>query len=154
MMKASIRVLEDAPYMLSTVEDAEKVEVEEMCKVIQTFRENPHYLQVIAEIGGYLVGAIEFRNGEKQKISHQGSFGMTVMPEYRNSGIGRILLDALIQWAQENPYIEKVCLEVMEDNHGAIHLYESFGFEEEGRKRKAVKLNRGYQDLILMALFV
>ncbi|MEC0050820.1 GNAT family N-acetyltransferase, partial [Bacillus cereus] len=45
-------------------------------------------------------------------------------------------------------------LEVMEDNLGAIQLYKNLGFFEEERKAKVVKLDDGYQDLILMALFV
>ncbi|PEL51659.1 N-acetyltransferase [Bacillus toyonensis] len=74
--------------------------------------------------------------------------------ENPNYGIGRALLETLINWAKNNSKIEKVCLEVMEDNLGAIQLYKNLGFFEEGRKAKGVKLDDGYQNLILMALFV
>ncbi len=42
----------------------------------------------------------------------------------------------------------------MEDNVGALKLYKTMGFVEEGRKIKGVKIENSYQDLILMALFV
>lgn len=60
----------------------------------------------------------------------------------------------LINWAKNNSRVEKVCLEVMEGNIGAINLYKTIGFVEEGRKIKGVKLEDCYQDLILMAIFV
>jgi hypothetical protein len=39
------------------------------------------YVQFIVEVDGKLVGAIDFKNGNKEKISHQGAFGMTILPE-------------------------------------------------------------------------
>jgi RimJ/RimL family protein N-acetyltransferase len=154
MLVAATKALVDAPYMLSTAEDTQKLTLEDMEKVLSMIVKNPNYVQFIAEVDGSLVGAIDFRNGDKEKISHQGAFGMTVLPEYRNYGIGRALLETLINWAKNNSKIEKVCLEVMEDNIGAIKLYKTMGFVEEGRKTKGVKIENSYQDLILMALFV
>jgi len=154
MLIAASKALVDAPYMLSTAEDIQKITLEDMEKVLSMIVKNPNYVQFIAEVDGRFVGAIDFRNGDKEKISHQGAFGMTVLPEYRNYGIGRALLETLINWAKNNSKIEKVCLEVMEDNIGAIKLYKTMGFVEEGRKTKGVKIENSYQDLILMALFV
>lgn len=154
MLLAGSKALKDAPYMLSTAEDMQKLTVEDMEKLLKTYVQNPKYVQFVAEVDGELVGAIEFKSGDKEKISHQGSFAMTVLPEYRNYGIGRTLLATLINWAKNNSRVEKVCLEVMEGNLGAINLYKTMGFVEEGRKIKGVKLEDCYQDLILMALFV
>lgn len=154
ILVAASKALVDAPYMISTTEDTHKITLEDMKKLLSMYVKNPNYVQFIAEVDGRLVGAIDFRNGDKEKISHQGAFGMTVLPEYRNYGIGRALLETLINWAKNNSKIEKVCLEVMEDNIGAIKLYKTIGFVEEGRKTKGVKIGNSYQDLILMALFV
>jgi RimJ/RimL family protein N-acetyltransferase len=154
ILNSASRALINAPYMLSTVEDIKKMSIVAMEKTLKAYHENPNYVQFIAEVDGKLVGKIDFKNGNNEKISHQGAFAMTILPEYRNYGIGRALLETLINWAKNNSKIEKVCLEVMEDNLGAIKLYENFGFIEEGRKAKGVKLEGGYQDLILMALFV
>jgi RimJ/RimL family protein N-acetyltransferase len=44
--------------------------------------------------------------------------------------------------------------QVFEDNIPAISLYRKFGFIEEGRKRKAIKTNNGYKDIILMGKFL
>ncbi|MEB9465008.1 GNAT family protein [Bacillus cereus] len=154
ILDSASKALINAPYMLSTVEDVKKVRIDAIQKTLKAYHENPNYVQFIAEVDGKLVGAIDFKNGNKEKINHQGAFAMTILPEYRNYGIGRALLETLINWAKNNSKIEKVCLEVMEDNLGAIQLYKNLGFFEEGRKAKGVKLDGSYQDLILMALFV
>lgn len=154
MLTAAVETLVDAPYMLTTVESVQKVKVEDLEKMVKYYENNSNFVQFIAEIDGRFVGAIDFKNGDKEKISHQGSFGMTVSPEYRGFGVGRVLLETLIEWAKNNDKIEKICLEVMHNNKAAIHLYEKFDFIKEGRKRRGVKLDDGYQDLIQMALFV
>lgn len=154
MLNSASKALMNAPYMLSTVEDVKKLSVDAIQKTLKAYLENPNYVQFIAEVDGKLVGKIDFKNGNNEKISHQGAFAMIILPEYRNYGIGRALLETLINWAKNNSKIEKICLEVMEDNIGAIQLYKNLGFFEEGRKAKSVKLDDGYQDLILMALFI
>jgi RimJ/RimL family protein N-acetyltransferase len=50
--------------------------------------------------------------------------------------------------------IEKVELEVFSDNLGAVRLYESLGFGQEGVKIRGRKLEGRYQDLKLMALWL
>ncbi|WP_328084756.1 GNAT family N-acetyltransferase [Fictibacillus nanhaiensis] len=154
MLNAAPKALVDAPYMLSTLEDLENLSLKDIKRELDYYSANPNYLKLLAEYENELVGVIDFRNGNKEKIAHQGSFAMTVLPQYRNHGVGRALVDSLISWAWNNETIEKICLEVMEDNHGAIQLYKSMNFVEEGRKAKAVKMEGRYQDLILMALFV
>jgi len=70
-------------------------------------------------------------------------------------GIGRALLLALILWAQQQPAIEKLCLEVFTTNTRAITLYQALGFQEEGRLVKQIKLGTGiYVDTLRMARFV
>lgn len=154
MLMAASKALVDAPYMLSTAEDLKKLSLEDMQRDIEHYSTNQNYIKLVAEYENELVGAIDFRNGNKEKIAHQGSFAMTVLPQYRNHGVGRALVESLITWARNNETVEKICLEVMEDNHGAIQLYKSLNFVEEGRKAKAVKMEGRYQDLIMMALFV
>lgn len=53
----------------------------------------------------------------------------------RKKGIGNLLLDKLINIAQETGK-DNISLEVNEKNIIAINLYKKFGFEEVGRRRK------------------
>ena len=54
---------------------------------------------------------------------------MIVKPEYRNKGIGGMMLELLINKAKEMGYSE-ISLGVDLDNQNAVHLYNKFGFTE------------------------
>ncbi|MGN7400748.1 GNAT family N-acetyltransferase [Cytobacillus praedii] len=111
-------------------------------------------LAIAAEYQNNIIGFLDFHNGYKKRIQHQGSFGMSVACLCRNQGVGKAMLSILLAWAKENPLIEKVCLEVFAENENAIALYVNVGFVEEGRKVKAIKVNENvYDDLISMTYF-
>jgi RimJ/RimL family protein N-acetyltransferase len=61
----------------------------------------------------------------------------------------------MIDWAEANPLLEKISLAANADNENAIRLYRKFGFVEEGRRPKELKLGPNcYADDILMFRFV
>lgn len=60
-----------------------------------------------------------------------------VLSEFQNRGIGSLLLDAALAHPQMQNARE-IYLDVWERNHGAIRLYERFGFRVVGRREFAV----------------
>lgn len=147
-------VMGEALYLVTT--EAEfTVTKEQLQSLLKQSYEDEGKLAILAEYGGEVIGFLDFQNGNKLRTRHQGSFGMSVKESYRNQGVGKALLESLIEWAEGNPLIEKICLEVFADNEGAIKLYRKYGFVEEGVKRKGIRKSDGsYHDLILMALFM
>ena len=80
---------------------------------------------------------------------------MSVERAWRGKGVGEGLLHTLMEWAKENPLIEKVGLSVLSSNTRAIGLYKKAGFVEEGRRPREIKMGHGeYVDEILMFRFV
>lgn len=78
-----------------------------------------------------------------------------ISKKYRSKGIGTLLIEALLDWAERNPLIEKESLGVFSNNQKAISLYKRLGFIEEGRKIKKFKIAENeYIDEILMYKFV
>lgn len=140
-------------FTLSTLEDFHNTEEQE-ASWLQMNLDDPGKLVIVAEKEGRIIGMLNFHNGERKRIAHLGELGMSVNYAWRNRGVGRALLSTLILWAQRHPLIEKVCLEVFATNAGAIALYTSLGFQEEGRLRREIKLGPGaYVDTIRMARF-
>ncbi len=55
-----------------------------------------------------------------------------VHEDWQNHGIGRQLMNTVIELAEQWMQISRLSLIVWADNHRAIHLYEEMGFEIEG----------------------
>ena len=65
-----------------------------------------------------------------------------VSPTARRNGIGRLLVDALLDWAEGND-IDGVDLEAYQGNTPASILYRSIGFRRLGRERFCLELGSG-----------
>ena len=81
-----------------------------------------------------LVGAIKVTGGDLRRTRHVGRLEIFVDSRHRGGGVGRALMNAAISWAEENPRLQKLSLNVFDDNERAIHVYRSLGFVEEGRR--------------------
>ncbi|MEW9501797.1 GNAT family N-acetyltransferase [Jeotgalibacillus marinus] len=102
-----------------------------------------------------IVGFIFLSKGSRQRVSHVVNIGMGVKRENWSQGIGTILLNTGIEWAQKNSGIKKLALGVFSNNPRAIKLYEKLGFKVEGVKKDEIKLNdENLVDDILMGLKV
>jgi len=110
-------------------------------------------LFLVAEVEGKIVGSTTLQKGETKRISHVAEFGITILKEYSGLKIGTLLMEDVIKWCKENQ-IEKIELEVFEENIPAIALYKKFGFIEEGRKNKNIKIKGEYKNTLLMAKFL
>ena len=120
---------------------------------ITQYNQNTNALLKIAECNDTIIGLVFFNPNTKKKILHSGEFGISVHPDFQGIGVGRLLIEDLLDWAWHNTQIEKVFLNVFATNKIAIELYLSMGFIEEGRHIKAVKQLTGeYVDVIQMYL--
>ncbi|EPP35399.1 acetyltransferase family protein [Chlamydia ibidis] len=83
------------------------------------------------------------------KVAHHALISIIVGEQYRNKGIGTVLLNNLCHLAKERFKLETLYLEVYEENP-AIHLYKRFGFIEVGRQAHFYKDEIGYLAKITM----
>lgn len=100
---------------------------------------------------GEVVGWCDIARVQWEGLRHVGRMGMGLLPPYRGQGLGRRLAEVTIE-AVRSAGIERIELEVFASNVPAIRLYESLGFQREGRKRRFRKLDGAYDDNIIMAL--
>ncbi|MGM0840213.1 MAG: N-acetyltransferase family protein [Bacillota bacterium] len=148
-------VISEGDYFIVVSEEVETKPLQEKKERIESILDNIKETLIIAEVNGVVVGSIEFRSQNRKRLSHTGSVSMSISKNYRDVGIGKALLKALLDWAEENPLIEKVSLGVFSTNQRAISMYKKMGFLEEGRLIKEYKLNHGeYIDDVLMYKFV
>jgi RimJ/RimL family protein N-acetyltransferase len=130
--------------------------VDDRAQWIRSVHAGSAWIALVAELEGRLAGVLEFRAYDHPSLTrHVGRFFISLEAPARGRGIGRALMEQMLEWAEQNPRIEKVSLSVLSSNGPAIALYESLGFREEGRRRKEFKLPGGeYADDVLMYRWV
>ena len=110
---------------------------------------------LVAERDGVVIGHVCLWPMPLANLAHVVRLDICVYPGFTDHGVGRHLLDALIDWAKGRDEVRKIELLVRAGNARAIHLYRSFGFIEEGRLRGRIRQPDGsYMDDLTMALFV
>ncbi len=98
-----------------------------------------------ARDGDRLVGAAGLERATRPKTRHKATlFGMVVEPAHSGRGIGRRLVDALLDEACRQPRLRVVQLTVTDGNAAARSLYERCGFTAFGIEPFAVASGSGY----------
>jgi RimJ/RimL family protein N-acetyltransferase len=111
------------------------------------------YPQLVALDGDRVVGWCDVIPKDWPSTRHCGSLGMGLLPEWRGRGVGRRLIERTLHAARAFP-LARVELAVRADNEGAMALYRRVGFEQEGRRRRAVRVDGVYYDDIVMAVLL
>jgi RimJ/RimL family protein N-acetyltransferase len=107
----------------------------------------------VAADGRTIVGQADCHRGGWPKIAHTGTLGIAIRAGWREVGLGRVLMDRILDWMTFRRF-EKACLTVFATNARARRLYESLGFEEEGIRRRQLKIRGEYVDEIEMGLWL
>ena len=120
-------------------------------RYLRAARRSPHAAVYVAEAPEGLVGRLSVARDVHPASRHVADLGLMVAATHRRQGIGRALLQRTVEWARGSG-IGKLELHVFAYNAPAIALYESFGFVQEGYRRRHYRRDDEYLDAILMAL--
>lgn len=144
----------DSDYMVMEAEEFAP-DITQGREFIQNFIDSENSILIVATHNEKIVGNLDITGGRRKRLRHTGLVGMGMLKEYREKGLGSILLQAGIKWARNNRLLEKLWLQILADNEAAINLYRKFDFMEEGRQNAFVKIDdHTYHDNILMSLDV
>ena len=105
---------------------------------------------IVAERDGHIVGMAGLHRS-KGRRQHSAALGISVDDNHRGEGIGKALLTALIDAADNWLGISRIELTVFTDNESAIALYRKAGFEMEGTHRAYALRNGALADVVAMA---
>lgn len=126
--------------------------VEEEENIIEGRRNTDNALFLIAEVNGEIVGNLSFSAGSRRRVKHTGEFGVSVRKDYWGLGLGRALIEYMLDWAKASGIVRKINLRVRTDNENAIKLYKSLGFAMEGRISREFMINNEFFDSYQMGL--
>ena len=119
-------------------------------RYLKSVQRHPDAAVYVAEDNGRLVGRLSLSRDPHPASRHVADLGLMVDAEYRRRGIGKTLLEEAVVWAR-SAGIRKLELHVFPWNEPALRLYESFGFEREGYRKRHYARDLEFVDAILMA---
>lgn len=127
--------------------------IEEEQKLLEDQRNKSNCLSISGVIDGKIVanGTITCLQ-ENIRFRHRAGFGIGIKKEFWGLGIGSIILENLINRAKDMGF-EQIELGVISGNKRGISLYEKYGFQIYGIRKKSFKYkDESYGDEILMVL--
>ena len=120
-------------------------------RFLKALRRYPHAAVFVAERDdGALVGRLSIGRDPHPASTHVADVGLMVALDARRQGVGTALMQAAVDWARETG-VHKLELHVFPWNGAAIALYEAFGFEREGYRKRHYRRGGELVDAILMA---
>ena len=103
------------------------------------------------EFEGRHIGGCGFRDIDKHhRCAEVGLF--IGIPELWSQGLGRDALATLLRFGFEEMNLHRIYLRVFAENERAVHLYESLGFQHEGRWRQAEFRHGRYHDILWLSI--
>ncbi|HME51088.1 MAG TPA: GNAT family N-acetyltransferase [Candidatus Lokiarchaeia archaeon] len=110
---------------------------------------------LFAVIDDKLIGMIVLVFNSRIKTKHIANiFGVYVENEYRGQGIGKKLMEAVLDAIEENGNIVKINLSVNIQQKAAISLYKECGFETVGILKKELIIDEIFYDELIMEKFL
>ena len=155
----------DAPALVALAESVGKEEgrwilgtgpwraVADERRYLRSVQRHPDAAVFVAEDEGMLVARLSLSRDPHPASRHVADLGLMVAESHRRQGIGTALLREAVVWARRAG-VRKLELHVFPWNEPALRLYESFGFEREGYRKRHYLRGDEEVDAVLMAYFV
>ncbi|MTB63656.1 GNAT family N-acetyltransferase [Streptococcus sp. zg-86] len=128
---------------------------DELAVIFENSLSSPNQLHLLALCGEEVIGAVTVRASKQYRISHIGNVFIALRKDYWGHGIGRILLEEVIEWAKSYGIIKRLELTVQARNERAVALYQKVGFEIEGTQKWGARTDEGeWLDLYYMGKLI
>lgn len=154
--KLRLESLQNEPTaFLATFEDESKVPEEKWQSRIENSLKGETGVTIIARDGEKAVGLVGIQFLQHPKNRHiVHIWGTYTAPAYRGKGIGKQLIQKVIDIAKAKPEIKKIKIEVNPDQSAAHNLYKKLGFQEIGTAKMELFVDGKYYDAVQMEMYI
>ncbi len=97
-----------------------------------------------------IIGHVDLKSHNQNYTHHRVVMGMGVHRDYRNIGMGNLLVKSIVDWANRETGIEHIDLWVLAENSPAIRLYEKLGFQRIGEVEDMFRIDGASLNYIMM----
>lgn len=127
-------------------------EKEYIKKLLEKFK-NKSSVHLLFFAGDKLIGSsdINLNDPSRGAIKHVGMFGISIAKDYRGKGLGKFLMEVILDEAVKNlPNLKIITLRCFSTNLSAMKMYKDFGFVEFGRLPEGLFRKGEYTDEVYM----
>ena len=110
---------------------------------------SPIILIARSKVTNEVISVATAEKGKRRKFNNY-YLGVSVKKKYWRQGIGERMLSEVISEVKAIPGAKKVVLEVVQENNGAVKLYEKMGFSTVGVLRDDVQVGQDFFDCLIM----
>lgn len=112
-------------------------------------------ISLLALLNDEIAGLVNITADQRKRVRHIGDFFIVIGKEYWNNGLGSLLLEEVVEWAQASGILRRLQLTVQTRNQAAVHLYQKNGFVIEGRQERGAYIGEGeFIDVYLMGRLI
>ena len=112
-------------------------------------------ITLLALLNDEIAGLVNVTADQRKRVRHIGDLFIVIGKKYWNNGLGSLLLEEVVEWAQASGILRRLQLTVQTRNQAAVHLYQKNGFVIEGRQERGAYIGEGeFIDVYLMGRLI
>ena len=128
---------------------------EEMEIFLNKQASSDNQITLLAFLNDKIAGIINITADQRKRVRHIGDLFIVIGKRYWNNGLGSLLIEEAIEWAQASGILRRLQLTVQTRNQAAVHLYQKHGFVIEGRQERGAYIEEGdFIDVYLMGRLI
>ena len=128
---------------------------EEMEVFLNKQASSDNQITLLAFLNDKIAGIINITADQRKRVRHIGDLFIVIGKRYWNNGLGSLLLEEVVEWAQASGILRRLQLTVQTRNQAAVHLYQKYGFAIEGRQERGAYIEEGeFIDVYLMGRLI
>ncbi|MGO3732618.1 MAG: GNAT family N-acetyltransferase [Vagococcus sp.] len=141
----------ETPFLLVS-QQALNMSSDTMAHEIDYLFNAPGHMVLLAFDKETIIGVATITSEPDRPLQHIGEVGISVNKHYWGLGLGTLMLEELVTWAESTNLIKRLEIKVQKRNTRAISLYEKVGFELEGTIRRGfLSENNDFLDVLLLS---
>jgi RimJ/RimL family protein N-acetyltransferase len=137
-------IIKEDTFLLVNEEQSLNDEKAYLSSIISLMKQNMG-LKIFGTVNGQIVGSGDVIRYQ-YKQHHMGRLGLAISQDYRGKGLGKILMNELIEQSRDILDLKLIELSCYVINEVGIRLYRSMGFVEYGRLPQAIAYRGEYVD--------
>lgn len=144
ILESMAEIAASSPYIISTPESFRAKTLDSQIKWLEEAEKSDVAIIIAAfDSNERIVGLCNGRSYSDAKRKHRAALGISVHPDVRGRGVGKKLMNILLERMKQFNGVKIIELDVMTQNTPALKMYEELGFKEAGVFPKAFILPTG-----------